>query len=62
MWGRRWPTIISSIACSLCLWFVGGYVKIGHPDAIIKAGGELSSSTDAGGKAATAMIMIYAVL
>ncbi|KAK7213115.1 hypothetical protein V2G26_020293 [Clonostachys chloroleuca] len=23
IWGRRNPTIISSLACSLCLWFVG---------------------------------------
>ncbi|KAH6889730.1 general substrate transporter [Thelonectria olida] len=61
IWGRRNPTIISSIACSLCLWFVGAYVKIGHPASIIEAGEELSPSTAAGGKAATAMIMIYSV-
>lgn len=62
LWGRRNPTIISSLACSLCLWFVGAYVKIGHPADIIEVGGELSASTKAGGKAATAMIMIYSVL
>lgn len=62
LWGRRNPTIISSLACSLCLWFVGAYVKVGHPATIIEAGGELSASTKAGGKAATAMIMIYSVL
>lgn len=45
----------------MCLWFVGAYVKIGHPADIIDAGGELSASTAAGGKAATAMIMIYSV-
>ncbi|KAL4994631.1 general substrate transporter [Aspergillus recurvatus] len=61
MWGRRHPTIISSLACSLCLWFVGAYVKVGHPADIIDAGGDLSPSTEAGGKAATAMIMIYSV-
>ncbi|KAI5468061.1 general substrate transporter [Mariannaea sp. PMI_226] len=61
VWGRRNPTIISSIACSLCLWIVGVYVKIGHPADIIAAGDKLSSSTAAGGKAATAMIMIYSV-
>uniref|UniRef100_A0A8H7KBM5 Major facilitator superfamily (MFS) profile domain-containing protein n=1 Tax=Bionectria ochroleuca TaxID=29856 RepID=A0A8H7KBM5_BIOOC len=61
IWGRRNPTIISSLACSLCLWFVGAYVKIGHPADIIKAGEDLSPSTAAGGKAATAMIMIYSV-
>ncbi|KAL6231248.1 hypothetical protein BDW75DRAFT_248048 [Aspergillus navahoensis] len=49
MWGRRRPTIISSLACSLCLWFVGAYVKV------------VSPSTEAVCKAATAMIMIYSV-
>lgn len=48
--------------CSVCLWIVGTYVKIGHPADIIAAGNELSPSTAAGGKAATAMIMIYSVL
>lgn len=62
MLGRRRPTIISSIACSLCLWFVGSYVKIGHPADIIKAGGTLSKSTDQGGKAAIGMVMIYSIL
>ncbi|GES57330.1 general substrate transporter [Aspergillus terreus] len=61
VWGRRSPTILSSVACSLCLWFIGAYVKIGHPADILKGGGKLSSSTAAGGKAATAMIMIYSV-
>ncbi|TDZ58521.1 Quinate permease [Colletotrichum trifolii] len=61
IWGRRRPTIISSLACSLCLWFVGAYVKVGNPAPIIAAGGELSSSTEAGGRAATAAIMIYSV-
>ncbi|KAJ6442403.1 quinate permease [Purpureocillium lavendulum] len=60
--GRRWPTIVSSVACSLCLWFVGSYVKVGHPADIIKAGKPLSASTTAGGKAATAMVMVYSVL
>jgi MFS family permease len=62
VWGRRNPTIISSIACSICLWIVGAYVKIGNPAAVIEAGEELSPSTAAGGRAATAMIMIYSVL
>ncbi|KAH7031392.1 general substrate transporter [Microdochium trichocladiopsis] len=61
MLGRRRPTIVSSVACSLCLWYVGAYVKIGHPADVIKAGGTLDASTAAGGKAATAMIMIYSV-
>ncbi|UKZ78169.1 hypothetical protein TrVFT333_005904 [Trichoderma virens FT-333] len=61
IWGRRHPTILSSIVCSLCLWIIGAYVKIGHPADIIKAGQQLSSSTAAGGRAATGMIMIYSV-
>ncbi|KKY23020.1 putative quinate permease [Phaeomoniella chlamydospora] len=59
--GRRNPVIVSSLACSLCLWIIGTYVKIGHPDTILEAGGTLSASTAAGGKAAIAMIMIYSV-
>lgn len=62
MLGRRRPTIVSSIICSACLWFVGSYVKVGHPAEIIAAGGELSPSTAHGGQAAVAMIMIYSVL
>lgn len=62
IWGRRRPTIISSLACSLCLWFVGAYVKVGNPAPIIAAGKDLSASTEAGGRAATAAIMIYSVL
>lgn len=62
LWGRRNPTIISSIMCSICLWIVGTYVKIGHPASVIAAGKQLSPSTAAGGTAATAMIMIYSVL
>ncbi|KAK4075537.1 hypothetical protein PCL_04176 [Purpureocillium lilacinum] len=60
--GRRLPTIVSSVACSLCLWFVGAYVKVGHPADVIKAGKPLSPSTAAGGQAATAMIMVYSTL
>lgn len=62
MLGRRRPTIVSSIACSLCLWFVGAYVKIAHPADIISAGGTLSDSTAKGGQAAIGMVMIYSIL
>ncbi|EFQ35347.1 hypothetical protein CGRA01v4_13357 [Colletotrichum graminicola] len=61
IWGRRRPTIISSVACCLCLWYVGAYVKVANPAPIIAAGGKLSASTKAGGRAATAAIMIYSV-
>lgn len=59
--GRRRPVIVSSVACSLCLWYIGAYVKVGNPAAAIEAGDALSDSTTRGGQAATAMIMIYAV-
>ena len=59
--GRRRPVIVSSVACSLCLWVVGTYVKIGRPAEFIAAGQPLSASTAEGGQAAIAMIMIYSV-
>lgn len=62
VWGRRRPTIFSSLGCSLCLWFVGAYVKVGNPAAKIAAGEELSPPIVAGGKAATAVIMIFSAL
>jgi hypothetical protein len=61
MLGRRHPVLVSSVACSLCLWFVGAYVKIGHPANEIAAGIPLSTSTAAGGRAAIGMIMIYSI-
>lgn len=59
--GRRNPVLVSSAACSFCLWFVGAYVKVGHPADAIAAGVPLSASTAAGGRAAIGMIMIYSV-
>lgn len=53
--GRRKPWIISCAACALCLLYVGIYVKIGHPAGQLHP----SASTQAGGKAATAMIMLF---
>ncbi|KAJ5621645.1 hypothetical protein N7528_006428 [Penicillium herquei] len=59
--GRRRPVIVSSFACACCLWYVGAYVKIGNPAAILDAGDSLSSSNFRGGQAATGMVMIYAI-
>ncbi|KAK8869535.1 hypothetical protein IAR55_000101 [Kwoniella newhampshirensis] len=57
LWGRRQPWIVSSVACSLCLIYVGVYVKIGHP-----AGQKvISHSTHQGGTAATTLVMFYSV-
>lgn len=55
MTGRKWPWFVSSACCSVCMYFMGGYVAIVHP-----ATGDLQSSSDvAVGKAAAAAIMIF---
>ncbi|KAI0157837.1 MFS quinate transporter QutD [Xylariaceae sp. FL1272] len=59
--GRRRPVLVSSIVCSLCLWFVGSYVKVANPAAKLAAGQTLDASTVAGGKAAIAFVNIYSV-
>ncbi|CAK7206918.1 hypothetical protein SEUCBS139899_009725 [Sporothrix eucalyptigena] len=52
--GRKWPWIVSCLGCCVCQFYLAGYVKIFHP----ATGVAHSTSADAGGKAATAMIMI----
>ncbi|KZO96297.1 putative hexose transport-related protein [Calocera viscosa TUFC12733] len=54
-WGRRQPWITSSVLCCICMVYLAVYVKIGHPAGETN----LSASTVAGGKAGTAMIMLY---
>ncbi|KAK4700479.1 hypothetical protein P7C70_g5766, partial [Phenoliferia sp. Uapishka_3] len=56
-WGRRPPLFFGGIASGLCLLYVAIYLKIGHPDteAVV------SASTAAGGKAATAGIMLFSI-
>jgi sugar porter (SP) family MFS transporter len=53
--GRKWPWIISSLMCAFCQYYLAVYIAIGNP----KVGQPMSDSTIAGGKAATAMIMIF---
>lgn len=53
--GRKWPWIISSLCCAFCQYYLAAYIAIGKP----KAGVVQSASTVAGGKAATAFIMIF---
>jgi MFS family permease len=53
--GRKWPWIISSLCCAFCQYYLAAYIAIGNPTA----GVEQSASTMAGGKAATAFIMIF---
>ncbi len=53
--GRNWPWIVSSISCALCQYYLAGYIAVGKPSLT-----DLQSpSTIAGGKAATAFIMIF---
>lgn len=59
--GRRRPVIVSSLACACCLWYIGAYVKVGNPAAILETGASLSKSNYQGGQVATAAIMIYAI-
>jgi hypothetical protein len=40
--GRRWLLMIGSTGGSLCMWFVGGYIKIAKPEEA-KEGAGLSS-------------------
>lgn len=55
MFGRRWPWIISSILCAFCQYYLAIYIAVGKPTT----GEPMSASTIAGGKAATAMIMVF---
>ncbi|KIN03559.1 hypothetical protein OIDMADRAFT_118655 [Oidiodendron maius Zn] len=56
--GRKWPWIISSVSCALCQYYLAGYIAVGKPSLTSPQ----SSSTIAGGKAATAFIMIFGAM
>ena len=53
--GRKMPWIVSSLTCAVCQYYLAGYVAMGKPTA----GVTQSASTIAGGKAATAAIMVF---
>lgn len=55
MVGRRWPWIVSSVICSLCQYYLAIYIALGKPTI----GESMSASMIAGGKAATASIMLF---
>ena len=55
MFGRKWPWIVSSCVCAFCQYYLAIYISLGKP----KVGQPMSDSTIAGGKGATAMIMIF---
>ncbi|CAK7211942.1 hypothetical protein SEUCBS140593_001336, partial [Sporothrix eucalyptigena] len=54
-WGRKWPWITSSLACAVCQYYLAAYIAIAKPSQTAHP----SPSTVAGGKAATAAIMIF---
>jgi hypothetical protein len=56
-WGRRKPLIYGGIASGLCLLYVAVYIKVGHPDTAEV----VTASTQAGGKAAIAGIMLFSI-
>ena len=56
--GRKWPWIVSSISCALCQYYLAGYIAVGKPSLTTPQ----SASTIAGGKAATAFIMIFGAM
>lgn len=56
--GRRFCLCYLSIPCSLCMWYIGAYVKIADPAAKLAAGDTLST---AGGTAAKALLYIWTI-
>ena len=53
--GRKMPWIVSSLTCAVCQYYLASYIAVANPTA----GAAQSASTVAGGKAATAAIMIF---
>lgn len=53
--GRKMPWIVSSLTCAVCQYYLAGYIAVASPTP----GDTQSGSTVAGGKAATAAIMIF---
>ncbi len=54
--GRRPSFIFGLVVCSLCMWYIGGYIKIGNPTARGQDAG-----LDAGGKASLALFYIWTI-
>lgn len=54
--GRRTALIYFSIPCSICMWYIGAYIKIADPAARIASG---TTKNDAGGRAAQALLYIW---
>ncbi|KAK0306621.1 hypothetical protein LTR54_009275 [Friedmanniomyces endolithicus] len=56
--GRKMPWIFSSLACAACQYYLAGYIAVANPSSPANLA-HPSASTVAGGKAATAAIMIF---
>ncbi|KAK3112940.1 hypothetical protein LTR53_010251 [Teratosphaeriaceae sp. CCFEE 6253] len=56
--GRKWPWIVSSLACAVCQYYLAGYIALADPSSAASKA-HPSAGTVAGGKAATAAIMIF---
>lgn len=56
--GRRTALIWFSIPCSLCMWYIGAYIKISDPASRLATG---NTKMDAGGKAAQALLYIWTI-
>ena len=56
--GRRTALIYFSFPCSICMWYIGAYIKIAKPGLRVANG---DTHQDAGGKAAQAMLYIWTI-
>lgn len=54
--GRRTALIYCSIPCSICMWYIGAYIKIADPAARVASG---NTTQDAGGRAAQGLLYIW---
>ncbi|KAK6460193.1 high-affinity hexose transporter [Scheffersomyces coipomensis] len=56
--GRKTALVWCSLPCSLCMWYIGAYIKIDDPAAKVAAG---QTKQNGGGKAAQAMLYIWTI-
>lgn len=56
--GRRVCLCYLSIPCTLCMWYIGAYVKIANPSAALAEG---NSTSSAAGTAAKALLYIWTI-
>ncbi|KAK6202994.1 high-affinity hexose transporter [Scheffersomyces amazonensis] len=56
--GRKTALVWCSLPCSICMWYIGAYIKIDNPAARVAAG---DIKQNAGGRAAQAMLYIWTI-